>query len=115
VSECLSRTEKLTKSSDFLRVKALGTSVKENPFWLQVLKNQKSVSRLGVIATKRIGNAVSRNLAKRTVREIYRRNKGIIPVSTDVVILPKKSIFLTKFSKLEKCFIHALSKASNRL
>ena len=43
-------------------------------------------SRLGIVAPRRLGNAVRRNLIKRRVREPFRHDKPI-PV-TDLVVLP---------------------------
>lgn len=46
----------------------------------------RTCSRLGVVAPRRLGNAVRRNLIKRRVRELFRHDK---PASVlDLVVLP---------------------------
>ena len=50
------------------------------------LPGGRDCSRLGVVAPRRLGNAVRRNLIKRLVRELFRHDKPI-PV-TDLVVLP---------------------------
>jgi len=40
---------------------------------LSALPNQHSVDRLGLIASRKFGNAVMRNRAKRPLREILRQ------------------------------------------
>ena len=50
------------------------------------LPGGRGPSRLGVVAPRRLGNAVRRNLIKRRVRELFRHDKPA-PV-TDLVVLP---------------------------
>ena len=69
--------------------------------------NQGSTRRLGVIATKRLGNAVVRNRAKRLFRELFRRNQEAMPESCDLVVIPQPSIFDHSFAELEKLFLQA--------
>lgn len=46
--------------------------------------------RLGITVTKKVGNAVVRNRIKRVVREVFRRNRALFPLSTDVVFIAKQ-------------------------
>jgi len=48
--------------------------------------------RLGVTATKKIGNAVRRNRARRLVREAFRRLRVQLPVGFDYVVVARQSI-----------------------
>ena len=70
---------------------------------------------LGIVATKRLGNAVQRNRAKRIVRELYRKHKSLFPQSSQSVIIPKRAIFKLKHSELECSFLGAIEKASIKL
>lgn len=47
-------------------------------------------NRLGITASKKVGNAVVRNRWKRRLRDIFRRNKGQFGDANDVVIIVKK-------------------------
>tara|TARA_B100002019_G_scaffold273183_1_gene269049 strand:+ start:1776 stop:2018 length:243 start_codon:yes stop_codon:yes gene_type:complete len=76
--------------------------------------NQKQ-PMIGVIASKRLGNAVKRNRAKRLVRELYRKNKELFPRNANTVIIPRKGIFLKSFIELENTFKDAIAKASIKL
>ena len=56
-------------------------------------------SRLGIAATKKLGGAVVRNLAKRLIREVFRRNR--IAPGFDIVIIPKRSLLDATLTVLE--------------
>lgn len=45
------------------------------------------VTRLGITATRKLGGAVSRNRAKRLLREVFRLHPEIFPRGADVVII----------------------------
>ena len=66
---------------------------------LFVLPNRQDVTRLGVIATRRMGGAVYRNRSKRLVREIFRLNKG--RPGFDVVVLPHRGFNAAPFLALQ--------------
>jgi ribonuclease P protein component len=46
-------------------------------------------ARLGVTVTRKFGNAVARNRAKRVMREAFRRLPELFPNGIDLVVIPK--------------------------
>ncbi len=48
-------------------------------------------SRLGVVASKKVGNAVARNRVKRVVRETFRKVPGFVPNGVDLVVIARVS------------------------
>jgi len=98
-----------------LSVRECGSSFRYNHFWLQLKANNLEYSRLGVIASKRVGNAVKRNKVKRIIRELFRKYRSHILVPSDVVVLARSSIIKLSFSELEQLFIKALRKSSSHL
>jgi ribonuclease P protein component len=64
-----------------------------------VLANEKGVGRLGVAATRKLGDAVTRNRAKRLIREVFRRNK--LAPGFDVVVIPKREMLDASLNVLE--------------
>lgn len=67
-------------------------------------------ARIGIVASRAVGNAVARNLIKRHFREIFRRNQHAIPVGLDLVVVARRSANGTEQALLEKRFLKLLGK-----
>lgn len=108
-------SERLKKQSEFLSFKKIGKSVDCNHFVLLTIeKKNEKLSRLGIIATKRIGNAVSRNYAKRLFREIFRQNKARFYKACDILVIVRPHFKEATFEMLEKRFVKGTFKALAR-
>ncbi len=59
----------LKKREDFLRLRN-GAFARPKGFYLQAMPNEQSKIRVGYTASKKIGNAVERNRAKRRLRAL---------------------------------------------
>lgn len=46
-------------------------------------------SRLGIVATRKVGNAVVRNRIKRLCRECFRQWPGFVPDGIDLVVIAR--------------------------
>ena len=57
--------------------------------------------RLGVTATKKLGNAVYRNRARRMVREAFRRVRTQMPAGYDYVVVARHTIFTSTAAELQ--------------
>jgi ribonuclease P protein component len=111
--QSFSPKQKLRKSFDFERVKAKGCSHKTDAFFAQAHRNPSTtIPRLGIIATRRLGNAVTRNKIKRIVREVFRKNADKIIPEAEIIILPRKKMRNLEFSQIEKKFKESLEKLS---
>lgn len=53
-----------------------------------------SAARLGVVASRKVGNAVERARAKRRLREVFRLNRHLLPPGfrADVVLVARRAI-----------------------
>ena len=56
-------------------------------FALFARANGMDHSRLGITTTRKLGNAVTRNRARRLVREAYRTHRQQLPVGLDLVFV----------------------------
>jgi ribonuclease P protein component len=69
----LTPPETLKRRADFLRLAAKGRKLARPGFVLQLLRTESEAQlRAGYTATKKLGNAVARNRARRRLREAVR-------------------------------------------
>jgi len=71
------KSRRLTRDSEFRRVRSEGQSVRGEMLTLGFLKNAESAapSRAGFITSRRVGGAVVRNRTRRRLREIFRKHQ----------------------------------------
>ena len=70
-----------------------------------------SRSRVGLVASGRIGGAVVRNRARRLLRESFRLHQHELAEPLDLVLVARASIADRTFVDVEKDFLTALRKA----
>ncbi|UCE19052.1 MAG: ribonuclease P protein component [Gemmatimonadota bacterium] len=86
------KNERLRRTGDFSAVFREKKHIDGKNISLFVRKNRQSESRIGIVVSKRVGNAVQRNRIKRQLRESYRIHKYILEENMDVVLIAKPSI-----------------------
>lgn len=62
---------------------------------VQARSNGLNITRLGLSVGRKVGNAVTRNRWKRTIREVFRKCRHKLPVGIDLVMRPRKGAKLT--------------------
>ena len=67
-------------------------------FLLFLRENTSSLSRIGITATKKLGNAVVRNRFKRVVRAFFARYFFYIKGAYDIVVVPRPALLYEKMS-----------------
>lgn len=68
-------------------------------------------SRFGIITTKKLGHAVTRNLLRRRVREILRAHGDPLAMGHYVVLIPRVAAAAADYSALEADFRKLLRRA----
>lgn len=64
-----------------------------SPFYTIVyIRTNKKETKIGIIASTKVGNAVSRNRAKRLIRGFINNNKDILPLYTKMVIITTRKL-----------------------
>jgi len=89
-------TEILNDNKDFLTLYKKGKYSASKYSVIYVKPNGKPFNRLGITAGKKVGNAVSRNRAKRLIRLAYRMSELNMPVGMDIVIVARSFICSVK-------------------
>jgi ribonuclease P protein component len=80
------------KRPDFLRIQKLARRVTCAHFLLLVAEQAGLTvpARLGIVVTKKVGSAVSRNRIKRLCRECFRTFPGLLPDGVDLVVIARE-------------------------
>lgn len=70
-----------------------------------------AASRLGVIASKKLGGAVARNRIKRLIREVFRLNQHGFKIPVDIILYPTKAADFNNFSTTGNAILALWKKA----
>lgn len=104
--------QRLRVRADFDRSRREGYRADCGAFILRILPLREAaprgLRRLGVIASRKVGNAVKRNRAKRLFREIFRLNQETLPSECDVIIIVRSSYDQQPFADLQTRYLKAV-------
>jgi ribonuclease P protein component len=108
------KARRVRRRSEFQRVFDSGYRVSSRYFTLVLAPGGTPTTRLGVVASRKIGNAVRRNRAKRLIREMF-RHLDMPASAVDLIVIPRRELFDVPFSDLERDFRAAWRRAASRL
>lgn len=86
--ERFGKARRVLKRRDFLRAQRRGISAR-GPYYVVVIRRRDDgePARLGVVASRKVGNSVTRNRGKRLVREWFRRRPEPLSDPIDLVVI----------------------------
>jgi ribonuclease P protein component len=84
------KSARLLKPSEFNQVMRCRCSDADGLVILYASRGPSSAVRLGLIVSRKCGNAVVRNLWKRSLREAFRLAAADLPKGLDLVVLPRR-------------------------
>jgi len=96
----VNRRFRLTRSTEFMRVRRSGKSYAHPLVVLIVRQSEHPGVRIGVAASQAVGNAVSRNRAKRRLRACISEWLSVLPPHRDLVLLARRPLLEADFSQL---------------
>ena len=108
----LGRAMRIKQSRDFARLRREGQRMANGCLvanWQRLPEDAHS--RLGVITSGRIGNAVVRSRARRLLREVFRVHQHELAQPVDLVLVARQSLVKKRFETVEKDFLTTLRKA----
>ena len=115
-SHALPSVRRLRRRAEFQRVFNTGRRAHGRYFTIIAAPDGASRTRLGIVASRKLGGAVVRNRAKRLIREVFRViDEPDCPL--DLVVIPKPNLFDAPLSGLLLDFTVVLKRcqsASNR-
>ena len=84
------RTYRLRRRQEFFQVNQMGRRIHTPHFLVFVLPTSDNVCKLGLTASRKVGNAVQRNRTKRLIREFFRHHYCYMGPGRDFSIIAKR-------------------------
>ena len=105
------KKEVLRRDSDFTSIYKRGKSVGDKLVVVFTKKNNLNYNRTAFLASKKVGNAVARNRARRLMKESYRSLCDQFLVGYDIIFIARNTITNSKCADVKKSIEAATKRA----
>ena len=108
----LGRKVRIKQGRDFARIRLEGERLTQGCLVTNCRRlPTNSASRVGVITSGKIGNAVVRGRARRLLREVFRLHQHQLAQPVDLVLVARQSLTTKQFADVETDFLKTLRRA----
>lgn len=107
----MNRKFHLTRSRDFARVKSNHQTIHHSLVVMVYARNELDYSRAAIVASKKIGNAVIRNRARRRIRACLSGLWVNIKPGWDFIFYARQRVVDAQFSEIQNAILHLLEEA----
>jgi ribonuclease P protein component len=115
-SQRFPKANRVRRRAEFQKAFEAGSRVHGRFLTVVVAPNQSGAVRLGIVASRKLGDAVRRNRAKRLIREVFRQIPPLpVRQGVDVVVIPRRELFDAAYSNIESDFRSAFKRAVSRV
>ena len=109
------RQRRIRKRREFSSVFDAGQRIHGRLFTFLLRQTTLDRSRLGIVASRKIGGAVQRNRAKRLIREMFRTEVRLSStVAIDLVVIPRRELLDADFKAALHDFRSTLRRGLDR-
>jgi ribonuclease P protein component len=102
---------RLRRAEEFRAVWSDGQPWKHPLFVLWALPNNSQNTRIGIVASKKVGKSVARNRARRLLREAVRHLYSNIAPGWDIVLVARSKLVKAKEPEVENALYNTLHRA----
>ena len=89
-SQRFPKTARLRKRAEFVNLSRRGVKLQSANFVVVVWAKGQQGNRLGITVSGKVGNAVTRNRIKRSIREYFRRHRADLPMQSDILVIARR-------------------------
>ncbi|MCC8023602.1 MAG: ribonuclease P protein component [Clostridiales bacterium] len=101
----------LKQNTDFRRLYYRGKSQADPVLVTYVMRNRTGCCRFGITASKKIGNAVERNRARRVIRAAFQELEPSVQGNWDLVFVARSRTSRCKMQEIRRTMARQLKKA----
>lgn len=107
----MKRRFRLTRSTDFQRVRRSGKSYAHPLLVLIALPNEQAQTRVGVSASRAVGTAVKRNRARRLIRAAMQDHLAHLTAGWDLILIARSPMSGAGFLQVQSAVSQLLRRA----
>lgn len=107
-------TVAMKSDKDFKRCYNKGRYVVNDAVTVYYFPNKMSINRLGLTTSKKLGNAVVRNRARRIIKAAYRVTEEKFPIGYDFVFVARSNIVEKKSTDIERFILKKVICQTNK-
>jgi ribonuclease P protein component len=108
----LNKKYRISNRKDYNYIYKNGKKIQSRYIIVFLAANNLEYDRFGIVTSKKVGNAVLRNKAKRRLRSIVQAHLPDLKTGFDLVIVARFNIKETIYAVLERDFLNAAKKAN---
>jgi len=102
--------QSIKKNDEYKNIYKKGKKIVNKYFVFYYFKNNLDYDRIGFTVSKKVGKAVTRNKARRVLKEIFRLNFKETVKGYDFVIVARNIMKNAEYKKVDKEFINVYKK-----
>ena len=106
----MNKQNKIKKRKEFNYIFNNGKPFFSNTITLVVVPSKLKQYKVGFSASKKVGNSVERNRARRRMKEVARKHEDILKSGYNYVFIASNKIVEATFMDIEKDFLLVVSK-----
>jgi len=114
MTEGLAARQRIRKKKDFLVLYKKGRRYKSRFFSLIYSTSALPYSRVGVVASRKVGGAVVRNKAKRWMRDLFRRNRDLLESPVDLLIVAQPDMAGATWAEVREEYLLGVREVGRR-
>ena len=108
----MNRFPSIKKNEEFRRIYRSGKSCANDSLIMYVLKQEdnKENKRIGISASKKIGNSVIRHRVARVLRECFRLHRDELKSGYDIVVIARQPAAAMGYEDMSRAFLDLCSR-----